>query len=132
MKPTRFPTGRYPAGHVLFERGDSASTFYMIESGQVDLDILGAPTRLARLGPGDSFGEQAILAGGVRSTRAVAASDLVCLEITADSLRQMLGNQRSFLSPVFEALLLQLYMQNTLALMAPVPADGPPAATVAI
>ena len=97
-----------------------ASTFYMIQSGQVDLDIPGAEERLARLGPGDAFGEQAILAGGVRSTRAVVASDLVCLEITADSLRQMLGNQRSFLSPVFEALLLQLYMQNTVAQMAPV------------
>lgn len=119
MSAAQFPTGRYPAGHVLFERGDAASTFYMIQSGQVDLDMPGAHGVLARLGPGDAFGEQAIFAGGVRSARAVVASDLACLEITADALRQMLGNQRSFLSPVFEALLLQLYMQNAVAAMAP-------------
>ena len=121
MKASPFPTVTYPVGHVLFERGDTANTFYMIQSGEIDLELPGGQSPLARLGPGDAFGEQAILAGGVRSARAVVVSELVCVEITPDALRQMLGNQRSLLSPVFEALLLQLYMQNAIAAITPSP-----------
>jgi len=114
MTAPQFPTGRYPVGHVLFERGDPATIFYIIQSGEVDLDLHAGLSPLARLGAGDAFGEQAILTGGVRSARAMVVSDLVCVEITPNALRGMLGNQRSFLSPVFEALLLQLCMQNVI------------------
>ena len=69
---------------------------------------------LTILKPGASFGEQAILAGGVRSVSAKAKGDVVCMEISAEALKKMLENSPGIIKPVFEALLLQLYMHNDL------------------
>ncbi len=88
MNSPQFPSRHYAAGDVLFNRGDSADTFYVIQSGEVDLFVPPANTFLVRLSPGESFGEQAILSGGVRSAKAVAVSDLVCTEITALALQE--------------------------------------------
>ena len=74
MNSPQFPSRHYAAGDVLFNRGDSADTFYVIQSGEVDLFVPPANTFLVRLSPGESFGEQAILSGGVRSAKAVAVS----------------------------------------------------------
>lgn len=116
MSAPTFAKTRYPAGHVLFERGDAAEAFYMIESGEVDLFVDDDDTHLVRLGPGEAFGEQAILAGSVRGAKAVVATDLTCTEITAQTLRQTLVHQQDLMAPVFEALLLQLYMHNAINL----------------
>ena len=64
------------------------------------------------LKPGASFGEQAILAGGVRSVSARAKGDVICVQISAEALKKMLENSPGIIKPVFEALLLQLYMHN--------------------
>lgn len=116
MSASPFAKKTYPAGHVLFHRGDAAVAFYMIESGEVELFIGAEDTPLARLGPGDTFGEQAVLAGSVRGAKAVAASELTCTEISSESLRAMLATQQEFVAPVFEALILQLYMHNAITL----------------
>lgn len=127
----------YPAESLLFRKGDPAKTFYVLQSGKValfnstlqgygqvrpsqHLSDSAAPSlaqppldsALAILTSGDSFGEQAILSGGVRSVSAWAIEPTVCLEITAEGLRNMLDNQPGILKPLIECLLLQLYMKN--------------------
>ena len=104
----------YSSGSILFNKKDPATRFYVLKSGEVELFDPDGDRHLAFLKPGASFGEQTILAGGVRSVSARAKGDVVCIEITAEALRKMLDTSPGIIKPVFEALLLQLYMHNDL------------------
>jgi MFS family permease len=48
-----------PAGTVLIRQGDHGDRFYVVESGSMRVSVDGSPGR--ELGPGDSFGEIALL-----------------------------------------------------------------------
>lgn len=106
----------YADGQVLFEPGDAALRFYVIQSGQVAIIDRERNQVLATLKAGESFGEQSLLAGGVRSAAAQAVGDTSCLEITAQGLRDLLAKESGIATPVLEALLLQLYMHNAMKL----------------
>jgi CRP-like cAMP-binding protein len=72
---------RFEAGEEVFARGDPADALYLVESGEVEVyspDKRGRRIALARLGPGQSFGELALVDRGGRtaSVRCVQASDL--------------------------------------------------------
>ena len=115
MTAVKFPQGNYTDGQVLFNKGDIAERFYMIQQGSVQMVDPDTGTNIAELTTGDSFGEQAILSGGVRSAAAVAKGDVTCLEITTDVLKRMLAQEPGLIAPTFQALLLQLYMRNAIA-----------------
>ena len=112
MTPGLFPTRQCADGEVLFERGDPADVFYIIQSGEVDFFVPPEDTFLVRLGPGASFGEQALLRGGLRNAKAVAVGELVCTEITAQALQDSVLTQNTLIRPVLEALLMQLSLHN--------------------
>ena len=68
-----------PAGRMVFEQGDPGDSFFMITSGRVRIfrqNAEGMETDLAVLGPGDSFGEMALLTGAARSANVEAVEDL--------------------------------------------------------
>lgn len=73
----------FPAGAVVFEEGDPGSRMYVIQSGEVRiLKRVGArEIELARLGPGEAFGEMALLEGQPRSATAIVAAPARILEI---------------------------------------------------
>ncbi|MBN1103226.1 MAG: cyclic nucleotide-binding domain-containing protein [Deltaproteobacteria bacterium] len=59
-----------PARTVLFRKGDRGDGFWVVESGRVRVfleDEEGVQTTLAEVGPGESFGEMALLTGEARS-----------------------------------------------------------------
>jgi CRP-like cAMP-binding protein len=66
-----------PAGAVVCRRGDAGDCFYVVQIGSVEVRLgagqAGLP--LYRLGPGDCFGEMALLTGAARSADVVAAED---------------------------------------------------------
>ena len=101
---------------MLFEPGDPALRFYVIQSGQVAIIDRQHNRPLTKLSAGESFGEQALLAGGVRSAAAQAIGETICLEITAQGLQDMLSREEGIAMPVLEALLLQLCMHNSLSM----------------
>ncbi len=101
-------------GDVLFEAGAPADKLYFIQSGAIDMKDKTSGTVFATLRSGESFGEQAMLQGGIRGATAVAREASKCLEITAEGLRGMLKSQSAILTPVFEALMLQQNMHNSL------------------
>lgn len=82
---------RYTAGETIFHEGDAGTALYIIEKGEVKI-VLGSPEGkevvLTLLGPGDFFGELALLDGEPRSADAVAmeTSDLLRL-LRQDFLR---------------------------------------------
>jgi NADH dehydrogenase len=73
----------YEPGEVVFNEGDAADSLFMILSGQVEvLKHSGAQLQLVgALGPGEYFGEMALLGRDPRSatTRALTALDVLVL-----------------------------------------------------
>jgi CRP-like cAMP-binding protein len=73
----------FPAGTVIFEEGDPGSRLYVIQSGQVRIVKRSAlrQVTLARLGPGEFFGEMALLDRQPRSAAAVVDEAARVLEL---------------------------------------------------
>jgi EAL domain-containing protein (putative c-di-GMP-specific phosphodiesterase class I) len=76
-------------GETIFREREKATCAYVIESGLVEISTrIGAERRvLARLGPGEMFGEMAALDGTERSATAVAINDTVLTLIVHEQLR---------------------------------------------
>jgi MFS family permease len=66
-----------PAGHVVFSQGDIGDRYFVIESG--DADVIGDGHVVATLGPGQGFGEIALLRR-IRRTATVRASSELRLQ----------------------------------------------------
>lgn len=65
------------AGELVFRQGDAGDRLYCVLSGEVRICTQledGTDVELRRAGPGDSFGELAILDGGPRDATAIAAA----------------------------------------------------------
>jgi CRP-like cAMP-binding protein len=75
------------AGKRLTLEGGSGYQFYVIESGTAEVRHKGA--LIASLGPGDFFGEMAILGEGRRSADVVATSPMTLLAMFGTSFRQL-------------------------------------------
>jgi CRP-like cAMP-binding protein len=75
----------YNQGDVVFREGDVGAEMYIIQSGKIMITKqlkTGEEKTLAVLGPGDSFGEMAIIDKDVRSANAIAMepSRLIALD----------------------------------------------------
>ncbi len=105
----------YEPGQVLFNKGDKADHLAIILEGQVEIFDPADNKTIATLGAGASFGEQAILEGGVRGASARAKEQVTCLEISTAPLRAILKSDPGILTPIVESLLLQLNMVNKLS-----------------
>ncbi len=72
------------AGEIVFRQGDFPDRLYVIGKGEVEVireDPLHGEVPLARLGPGEVFGEMGILGNTPRSATIRAAADLELLSI---------------------------------------------------
>ncbi len=82
---------QYAAGERIIHQGDEGGHgFYLIVEGHTE--VRSADTVLATFGPGDYFGEMALLLPGTpRSADVVAVADTSCLVITQWDLRALLA-----------------------------------------
>jgi CRP-like cAMP-binding protein len=71
---------RFPEGSAVTTEGSTGAGFFVIAEGNAEV-IVGDEHR-ATLGPGDHFGEIALIDDGVRSASIVAATDLLCYGLT--------------------------------------------------
>ncbi len=70
----------YAKGETIVNEGEQAVAFYVITSGKVRLTKKGE--ELGTMGPGECFGEMALLDGHPRSASVLALEDTDCLAMT--------------------------------------------------
>ena len=71
---------RFPEGAEVTTEGATGAGFFVIAEGNADVSIAGE--HRTTLGPGDHFGEVALIDDGVRSASITAATDLLCYGLT--------------------------------------------------
>jgi CRP/FNR family cyclic AMP-dependent transcriptional regulator len=89
----RMTSKELPKGAVLFHQGDDGDSLYVIESGAVKVSNLSGDGRevvVALLGPGEVFGELAMLEAGVRTADATAIEDTTVLSLSSAGFRPFL------------------------------------------
>ncbi len=77
----------YPKSAVVFRKGDPGDAMYLIDIGKVRISITDADghvVTLAEFGPGDFFGDMAMLDGQGRSANAVATENARLAKLTRD------------------------------------------------
>jgi signal transduction histidine kinase len=83
----------FQPNQVIFSAGESGDGFYVVESGRVRISVMLAnnePRVLASIGPGDFFGEMAVLDDAPRSATATADVETKALFLRRDKLLQLL------------------------------------------
>jgi NADH dehydrogenase len=103
--------GHYAEGDFIFRAGDPATEFFVIEEGQVELitsDAVG--DTIAVIGPGDFFGEEAIVHGDKRhySCRARSESEIMILG------KDIFAEISNYLTPVKNAIATALKRRNSI------------------
>lgn len=78
-------------GDVIFDEGDEGSHLYVIQSGQVEISRQGPGGKrvLARLGPGEFFGEMSVVLGEPRTAQASSFGASELLELDGATLEAM-------------------------------------------
>src|SRR5450432_2560815 len=81
----------FPAGSTIFAEGAVADALYFVAAGQVSAVVKsgGSFRRLSTMGPGSSFGELALIEGGLRSATIVADDATLCHTLTLDAFAKL-------------------------------------------
>jgi CRP-like cAMP-binding protein len=115
-------TRRFASGTVLFEENDAGTRMYVIRSGRVRIfrRVGKDEVELATLGPGDFFGEMALLEGLPRSASAQVAESCELVEVDSTTFQDMVQNSAEIALRIMRALAarvreLDFRLQNLLA-----------------
>jgi CRP/FNR family transcriptional regulator, cyclic AMP receptor protein len=105
----------FPAGVRVFHEGDQSDACYLVRTG--DLRVTrehpdGRAIALATLGPGDIFGELAMLDGEARSASVETLSDAELLALPAADVRRLLADHPGISVKLIAALTRRLRETN--------------------
>ena len=92
----------FSAGETVTAEGSSGVGFFVIESGNAKVTIGGEERR--RLGPGDYFGEVALLNESARTATITAESDLKCYGLTSWEFRPLVETHGSIAWKLLQAM----------------------------
>jgi len=82
---------RFEEGAVIVPEGEEGLGFYLVMSGEAK--VVRGEHEVNRLGPGDFFGEIALLEGTPRTASVIATGPVVCLGILRGDFRPLLMRQ---------------------------------------
>ena len=80
----------YPAGSAIMRRGEPGDCMYFVVSGEVEVRVSPGPVSL---GPGEFFGQDALLTGLPRNATVVAIRQCTLLSLDIVDFRQLLARQ---------------------------------------
>jgi CRP-like cAMP-binding protein len=94
MEPRQFPQHA-----VIIRQGEIGDEFFIVEDGKVQVELddsleEGGPVPIATLGPGDYFGELALLTDEPRNATVVALTDTQLLSMTRGAFEEFLRQSR--------------------------------------
>src|SRR5262245_38253287 len=95
----------YAKDAVIFFENEEGDFFFMILDGRIKVTILGDDGReviLSLLGPGDFFGEMALLDNEPRSATAIAVEDSELLSLHRTDFQTVLTENRSITSALIK------------------------------
>lgn len=90
-----------PSGKVLMRQGDPGRECFVIEEGTARATIRGRKS--TKMGPGDCFGEMALLHAAPRSATVTAESDMSLLVLTSREFSTLLEDVPSVARKVLAA-----------------------------
>jgi putative ABC transport system ATP-binding protein len=85
---------RHPAGTTVVRQGEEGTEFFLIGEGAVEVSADGR--RLAALGPGDFFGEAALISGAPRNATVMSSSEVLLYVLGKDEFAAALASSESF------------------------------------
>ena len=91
-----------PAGRTLISEGETGREFFVLIDGSADVSQAGSSIRT--MGPGDFFGEIALISKAPRSATIVTTSPIRALVITDRAFRQLLEQSPQIAVTVLTAL----------------------------
>jgi CRP-like cAMP-binding protein len=97
-----FSERRFDAGDELMTEGQGGAGFFVLESGEITVSIGGQDRRT--YGPGDYYGEIALIDGGMRSATITAATDGVSYGLTTWQFRPLVEENAAIAWPLLEAM----------------------------
>jgi CRP/FNR family cyclic AMP-dependent transcriptional regulator len=92
----------FAAGETIAEEGEAGRTFIVIERGEVTVTVHGQ--EVGRLGPGDSFGEMALIDKTARSATVKADTEVHGYQLPVWSFRPLVESHPEMAWALLEAL----------------------------
>jgi pyruvate,water dikinase len=93
---------KFRKSETVIMEGSGGAAFFLIDSGNATVSSKGV--ELATLGPGDYFGEIALIDGRPRSATVTAATDLICYGLTFWEFRPLIERNGTIAWKLLEAL----------------------------
>ncbi len=103
---TEFPQTTFPKGTIIIREGEAGNSAYIIASGQCEVRkmINGAPQVLKTLGPGEVFGEMAVLTESARTATVVATADTTALVVSGPVMQQELALLKPWMARLLQTI----------------------------
>ncbi len=92
----------FPPGATIAQEGEHGVGFFVIEEGDAKVTVGGEDR--ARLGPGDYFGEIALIAGSDRTATVIAETELRCLGMALWDFRPLVEGNGAIAWKLLQAL----------------------------
>ena len=100
----------FNAGDTVAQEGQGGVGFFVIKSGEAKVTVGGDEVR--RLGPGDYFGEIALISEGSRTATVTAESELECYGLTPWEFRPLVQTNAGIAWKILQALAKQVDSQR--------------------
>jgi CRP/FNR family transcriptional regulator, cyclic AMP receptor protein len=101
-----FKERTFSAGETIATQGQGGVGFFIIDEGEAK--VMRGDQEVARLGPGDYFGELALIDEGTRTATLVADSDMTCYGLTSWEFRPLVESNSQIAWKLLQALAKQL------------------------
>ena len=92
----------FDAGSTVADEGRTGAGFFVIENGEASVSVRGSGR--GKLGPGDYFGEIALIDDGARSATVTADSELRCYGLTSWEFRPLVEGNASIAWKLLETM----------------------------
>jgi CRP/FNR family cyclic AMP-dependent transcriptional regulator len=97
-----FKERTFNAGDTVASEGEGGAGFFVIESGEAVVEVGGEDR--GRLGPGDYFGDVALIDMGARTATVKAESELHCYGLTFWDFRPLVESDARIAWPLLQAM----------------------------